>query len=151
MNLSSLLRIALVSFGFCVATSGYAQQQLSSCSFKIHVRQDCLWTDWSYQQRLIESSIEAPSGSMMSSEEVETALDRKLEELVLSEYEDVFYNRLRLRREIVAPTRVGNGTGRDSKWFFHYERRPWGSAAQCLEIAHTYTIRSNSVVCIHAP
>ncbi len=151
MKLSALLRIALVSFGFCVATAGYAEQQFSSCIFKIHVRQDCLWTYWSYQQQLIDSSIEAPSGSTMSSEEVETALDRKLEELVLSRYEDVFYNPLRFKREIVAPTRVGNGTGRSSKWFFHYERIPWGSAAQCLEIAHTYTVRSNSVVCTQAP
>jgi hypothetical protein len=104
-----------------------------------------------YQQRLIDSSIEAPGGSSMSSEEVESALELKLEQLVQSRYENVFYDPSIFKREITAPAKVGQGSGRDAKWFYHYERRTWGSAPQCLEEAHTYTIRSHSVVCTPAP
>jgi hypothetical protein len=151
MNTKSLgknyaLPILFGFFGSLFAmTPTLSAESYTKCTFQLVDKIGGLYNEWSYTYQRYNREVMSPDSRPMELADFYPLIDFNVRGPIKASYKKTIEDSFEVRKLIVPLTEtVKDGF---STWFYHYQRRTWGSGPEDIEVSHEYYIDLDTLSC----
>jgi hypothetical protein len=143
-NFSGLAATCFMIAGMFLSADARAETY-TSCKFKLVDKIGGFYnSEWLYRFQRYNGEVVSPD--KLPLEAFFSLINEKVKAHVKNDYKETIENNLETKRIIVS-LRESEVDGL-AQWFYHYERRLWGSGPQDTEVSHQYYVELDSLSCL---